>query len=335
MQHSAVVSRSSAGDVAHLLSGDAADEIDFELGPVRLEGGHSADLYRFRLSAGPADLRDRDLVLRLLPPREASDGEMVIQRGVARLGYPAPEILRWGVNDESRRYLIMAFVEGRTLFRAESLLGAFRRIPPRLASLMVALHDLDPAPVRESLAELADSAAIDAQARALADVERSLAAVEHPARHALHRWFDAHRPEAVREVVCHGDLHALNVLVNGEVAVIDWEMAAIGDPAFDIARTKLLLNAVPMEIPAAARPLLQRLGRRAASRFEAAYLALSPVPAQAIHWYEALHAARMASLILAARLEPAPVDAVISAWAPTIPLLATSLELHTGVDIVV
>ena len=62
--------------------------------------------------------------------------------------------------------------------------------------------------------------------------------------------------------MCHGDLHALNVLVDGDqLTVIDWELAALGDPAFDIARTKLLLHAVPMDIPSAARPVIQHLGR--------------------------------------------------------------------------
>jgi aminoglycoside phosphotransferase (APT) family kinase protein len=260
---------------------------------------------------------------------------MVIHSSVAALGYPAPEVLCSGIVEDSQRYLIMTYVEGKSLFHAQSPLAAFRRVPPRLAELMVALHDVDPEPVRQSLAALGAPAAVDAQARALADIERCMLAVDHPARCELRDWLEEHRPDVVREVVCHGDLHALNVLVNGGPAVIDWELAGIGDPAFDIARTKLLLEAVPMDISKVARPLIQRLGRRAAEGFERAYLEHSAVPVEVIRWYEALHAARMASLVLTARHEPEPIDAVTTAWAPTLPLLVALLKHYTDVDLAV
>lgn len=309
--------------------------VEFESGPIRLEGGRSADLFRLRLFAGPTELTGRDLVLRLLPDRTASMDECVIQTGVARLGYPAPAVVRSGFVDGTRMYMIMNHVEGTSLFEAQSPLRAFRRVPPRLAELMLAVHHLDPASVRKSLAELGASATLDARARALADVDSSLAAIEHPARAELRCWFEQHQPEPGPEVVCHGDLHALNVVVNGDTAVLDWELAAIGDPAFDIARTKLLLHAVPMDLPRAARPLIQRLGRRAASRFEDAYTSTSPVLPEAIRWYEGLHAARMVGLVLAKGVRSGPADAVLNAWRPTLPLLVMSVERLTGVAVAV
>lgn len=336
MQHSVVVSPSSGVDPVRLLNavllGTADEGLDFEFKPVRLEGGRSAELWRFRLSTGPTELQGRDLVLRLLPPAAASAAETLIQSGVARVGYPAPEVVHSGLIDDTQRYLIMAYVEGRSLFHMQNPLTAFRRVPPRLADLMVALHRLDPEPIWQSLIEAGASAATDARARALSDVERCLMTVGQPARRKLGYWFEANRPRAVREVVCHGDLHALNVLVNGEIAVIDWELAGLGDPAFDIARTMLLLHAVPMDIPRPGRPLIQRLGRRAATRFESAYQKQSQVSEEAIRWYEALHAARMAGLILAGS-PSTPRDAVINAWTPTLPLLVASLKSHTGIDI--
>jgi aminoglycoside phosphotransferase (APT) family kinase protein len=135
----------------------------------------------------------------------------------------------------------------------------------------------------------------------LAELDVCLAAIAHPARRELRGWLDEHQPEPDRQVVCHGDLHALNVLVNGNSTVLDWELAAVGDAACDIARTKLLLHAVPMELPSAARPFIERLGKRAASRFEDAYTSMSPLPTEAIHWFDALHATRMVGLVLAPR----------------------------------
>jgi aminoglycoside phosphotransferase (APT) family kinase protein len=308
-------------------------ELEFALPPVRLEGGRSSELYRFRLATGPAELHGRDLVLRLASPRTANAEEALIQHCLGKLGYPVPEVVRWGVIDDSQRYLIMAYVEGKSLFHAHSPLVAFRRVPPVLAELMVALHGIDPEAVRQSSTPQGFAPAADGQARVRADIERCFATIEHPARQQLRHWFEWHRPQAAREVICHGDLHALNVLIDGDLTVIDWELAALGEPAFDIARTKLLLHAVPMDIPDLARPVIQHLGQLAAGQFERAYLARSPVPKEAIRWYEALHVARMAGLILTADVQSEFDDAVISAWRPTLPLLVRSLKRRTGVDI--
>ena len=124
------------------------------------------------------------------------------------------------------------------------------------------------------------------------------------------------------------------MVVNGDTSVLDLELAAIGDPAFDVARTKLLLHAVPMDLPNAARPFIERLGKRAASRFEDAYTALSPVPTEAIWWYDALHAARMAGLILSHGVYAGPADDVLDAWRPALPVLAKSVSRTTGVSMV-
>jgi aminoglycoside phosphotransferase (APT) family kinase protein len=151
------------------------DEVEFERGPVRLDGGCSADIFRFRLSAGPTDLRDRDLVLRLPRSEAACTDEMLIQSAVADLGYPAPAVARSGQLDCSRTprsatlhsggpYMIMTFVEGRLLFHAQSPLRAFRRVPPRLAELMLALHNFDPESVRQSLAEAGVSVVVGSMA---------------------------------------------------------------------------------------------------------------------------------------------------------------------------
>src|SRR5262249_32610054 len=63
--------------------------------------------------------------------------------------------------------------------------------------------------------------------------------------------------------LCHGDFHPANVLVgrNGP-AVIDWTGATRGDPAADLARTRLLLQAgaVPEHMPFLIRRL-HALGR--------------------------------------------------------------------------
>ena len=52
------------------------------------------------------------------------------------------------------------------------------------------------------------------------------------------QWLQAHRPESSRTGILHGDFHLANVMFSpdsGEVAaVIDWELATLGDPLLDL-----------------------------------------------------------------------------------------------------
>jgi aminoglycoside phosphotransferase (APT) family kinase protein len=315
------------------LGAPGAPAIELAGPPARLDGGRSADLFRLRIARGPAELANRDLVLRLLP-MGASRAESVIHAAVAAGGYPTPAVLRAGIVEGSRSYLLMPWVDGGTLFDVLGPRRSLREVPRRLAALMLALHRLDPAPVRRALTTAGESAALDARARAIADVETNLAAIRHPARPALLEWLSRHEPPPTTTVVCHGDLHALNVLVEGATdQVVDWELAALGEPAFDVARTRLLLHAIPMQVPGAARPLLQRLGRWTARRFEAAYRSGSPLPPEAVRWYETLHAARVLSFAVADERADSN-DPVAAAWRPTLPLLTATVRAATGVTLI-
>jgi aminoglycoside phosphotransferase (APT) family kinase protein len=56
----------------------------------------------------------------------------------------------------------------------------------------------------------------------------------------LAAWLDAHRPVTIEPTIMHGDFHLANCLVTFDDparvrAVIDWEMATIGDPLVDLA----------------------------------------------------------------------------------------------------
>jgi aminoglycoside phosphotransferase (APT) family kinase protein len=53
-------------------------------------------------------------------------------------------------------------------------------------------------------------------------------------------WLDANLPRAARPGLMHGDYHIANVLFResdgGLAAILDWELAALGDPLLDLAR---------------------------------------------------------------------------------------------------
>ncbi|MDQ4421558.1 phosphotransferase family protein [Sphingobium sp. DEHP117] len=54
------------------------------------------------------------------------------------------------------------------------------------------------------------------------------------------RWLDDHLPDDFKPGLMHGDYHVANVLYRrdapGLAAILDWEMATLGDPLLDLAR---------------------------------------------------------------------------------------------------
>jgi len=59
----------------------------------------------------------------------------------------------------------------------------------------------------------------------------------HPAFELALRWLAIYRPEPVASAVLHGDFRLDNLMVDetGLVAVLDWELAHVGDPVQDLA----------------------------------------------------------------------------------------------------
>jgi aminoglycoside phosphotransferase (APT) family kinase protein len=59
-----------------------------------------------------------------------------------------------------------------------------------------------------------------------------------PGVDAVGVWLDAHRPREVRAGLMHGDFHFANVIIRPDAgdlaAVVDWELATIGDPLLDL-----------------------------------------------------------------------------------------------------
>jgi aminoglycoside phosphotransferase (APT) family kinase protein len=315
--------------VERVLEAATGDPIRLAGPPCRLTGGRSAELYTFRLSA-PHDSLPGESVLRLPGPRSHVLREGIIQRAVARAGYPAPPIVLLDGGDANPfrgPYIVMGRVPGAPLFGGGGPIAtfkAFRSVPAVLAALMADLHGIDPSPVARALAAGDVAAAELGTDSLLADIDPPVA-----------EWLVAHAPEPTSDpVVCHGDLHALNVLVDdGRHAVVDWELATIADPAFDVGRTALMLRAVPVEMPDRLRPIVQRFGRRSADRFVGAYAAQRPLDERSLVWHEALHAARVGCRL--ARREPMSAhDPVLDAWAPTAPLLQARVRELTGVDLV-
>ena len=86
-------------------------------------------------------------------------------------------------------------------------------------------------------------------------------------------WLQSHRPTAEPVVVCHGDMHPFNLLVDdrGETTVLDWSAAMLAPGAYDLGFTSLVLASPPLVVPGALRPVIAAAGRALSRRFIRAY----------------------------------------------------------------
>ena len=250
-------------------------------------------------------MRDgRELVLRVMPDDGLAAKEVVIHRGVAEQGYSVPPVVASGDRSAGLGgpYMVMERVVGRMpladldLGKAvHRLRSIMRELPALLGTVMARLHELDAAPVRAALVSDPPGVAIDTEGtlRSLCDAARSTGRSDLV---AAARWLERMRPAPAEEVVCHGDLHPFNVMVDADRWVLlDWTAATLGEPAYDIACTSLLLGNPPLVAPRAVAPLLRLVGRVLVRRFVAAYGAAGgqvPSP-QVLQWHAVLCALRV------------------------------------------
>lgn len=85
-----------------------------------------------------------------------------------------------------------------------------------------------------------------------------------PAVEEAIRWFKANRPDVPELTLVHGDFRIGNMLIQGDdlTAVLDWELARVGDPLYDLgyASTKYFAGKLitPIERPELACSLMDR-----------------------------------------------------------------------------
>lgn len=215
-----------------------------DLGPFRVEpvgDGHSNLTFLLRGASGT-------LVLRRpppppLPPR-ANDvlREARIIAALRGTAVPVPEILATAAAGEvfDVPCFVMTFVPGVVVTdRTPTALATTdgrSRIADGLVDVMAALHEVDwrAAGLR--------GRPEGANLRHLARFGRLVAAPDGtspPAFADLDAWLLAHAPEESGAALLHNDLRLGNVLIAAEpgarvAAVLDWELAAVGDPLADL-----------------------------------------------------------------------------------------------------
>ena len=208
-----------------------AEELEAGLGlPIEelrlIPGGASHETWSF--DALQPDGSHRPLIARrrVRPPVVPPVDEAALLRAAAAGVVPVPAV----VLDEP--YLVVERVAGdgnpRRLLRD----AAFAAVRPRLAAqcgeALARIHQIPLAAV----AGLPEPDPVGAWRDVL-----DASGHPHPAFEVAIRWLEEHRPPQAGRVVVHGDFRNGNLIVGSEgvAAVIDWELAHIGDPLSDLA----------------------------------------------------------------------------------------------------
>lgn len=269
--------------------------------PEPLVGGYWATMFRVPVSGQPEGVAD-EVVVRHAPSRARGAMEAEVQRAVAAAGVATPAL--WVSRpDRSGQgwWSVMDLVAGAPPVDGLDGLAALRKarslartLPVQLAGAAAALHALDPTPVTAAVRDVAPE--VVWSPRAMLDHLRARAVElgRDDVATALTR-LEADAPTVQAEVLCHGDLHPLNVLErDGEIVLIDWSGALVADPCFDLAFTELLLANPPVALPRVLAPVGPWVGRVLARRFLAAYRRAAPsVSLGPLPWFGALHSARV------------------------------------------
>ena len=221
-----------AGQLANVLGAASID------GLRRLSGGASRETWSFE--AVGDDGSRRKLILRRDPPGPARAGmgprmgmEAKLLAAAAKVGVPVPEIVVTSDDPAvlGSAFLVMSHVDGETIprriLRDDEYAPARPLLAAQCGTVLAALHRI-PA---DAVPELEGQDQVE-QFRATLDTLGE----PHPTFELAFRWLEAHRPAPSTPVVVHGDFRHGNLMIGpeGVRAVLDWELAHLGDPLEDL-----------------------------------------------------------------------------------------------------
>ena len=218
----------------------------------RLAGGASrilsaCDVEIARPGGGATRL---ELVLRQDPPARVSPGGMELEfallEAAAGAGVPVPRV-HWCSGDDAvlgSPFLAMDRISGeaipRRLLRDDAYAQARAGMTADLGAILARIHAIDPdAPaLAKRLARPAQGLSpAELELERLAQGYRTLAVEPHPVLDLAERWLRERAPLPGRSTLVHGDYRVGNVMFDetGTRAILDWELAHVGDPVEDLA----------------------------------------------------------------------------------------------------
>jgi len=277
------------------------DEHGLGSGPIRArrigEGGGSNFTFLLERDDGRFVLRRPPR-----PPLPPSAHDMVrearLQLALAPHGIRLPPILAVG-DDEGVigvPFYVMGYLEGFVV--ANELPPGLdeagrRRLGEDLVDTLVEIHAAD---VREPAlaAFVRPGSYLERQVRRFTQLWELNQTRELPQVVAVGRWLAEHLPEPLPPTVVHGDYRLGNVMVDRErpdriVAVLDWEMGAIGDPRADVGYLLATYSEPGGEpSPLGTSPVTATAGFPSKAELVERYIAASGRDVEPLAWFEAL-----------------------------------------------
>lgn len=211
----------------------------------KLPGGASREIWSFDALLDGERL---GLILRRDPGGSAMQTqrreEFRVQRAAYAAGVPVPRPY-WLAEDDAELgapSYVMARIEGETLarrlLRDDAYAPARASMTAQLGAILARIHAIDPA--AGDLGFL--TAPRPGESPALAELDRyeqiyrAIAPEPHPVFELAIRWLRQRLPAAAHRALVHGDYRIGNVMFGpeGVRAILDWELAHVGDPAEDL-----------------------------------------------------------------------------------------------------
>ena len=207
---------------------------------AQFKGGQSNPTYRLASPSGAYVLR-RKPPGKLLPSAHAVDREFRVISALHPLGFPVarPHVLCEDEGLIGTPFYIMDFVPGRVIWEPHVPgVGGDERaaIFEALNATIAALHDVD-----YTAAGLGDfgrpEGYVARQVRRWSEQYRASATAEIAEMDRLMAWLPDAAPESGQHGIVHGDFRLDNCIVHETspriLAVLDWELATLGDPIAD------------------------------------------------------------------------------------------------------
>jgi aminoglycoside phosphotransferase (APT) family kinase protein len=195
---------------------------------TRLTGGASRETFRFS-AAG------RDLILQRQRTGAARTiaTEVSVLLAAKRVGVPVAEVIASSDDDQGlgAPFMVLTAVEGETIarkiLRDEPFSTARDVLCSQFGHALAQLHSISP----DDVVGLVETDQVNQYRDILDQIGQP-----HPAFELALRWLEANRPASRGVSVVHGDFRLGNVIVgsDGLRAVLDWELAHLGDPMEDL-----------------------------------------------------------------------------------------------------